>query len=177
MNQRLDEIALQRKISVAAPVVVGGALIVSRGYFDSTTKENFSVNANARSRVEKIAMEAVMNIEREIGNSPNDVSDKKCGYDIESANPAGLLRFIEVKGRNVDADTITVTKNEILTALNSPENFILAIVTVNGNSARVVYLKTPFTRPPDFNAVSVNYKISALVRQGKILLEKNLNIY
>lgn len=173
LNQRLDEIALQRKISVAAPVVVGGALIVPRGYFDSTAKENCSVDAEARSRVEKIAMETVMKIERELGNSPNDVSSLKCGYDVESAETDGRLRFIEVKGRNSNANEVTVTKNEILTALNSPENFILAIVTVDGNSAHVVYLKTPFTRPPDFNAVSVNYKISALIKQGKIILERN----
>ena len=173
LNQRLDEIALQRKISVAAPVVVGGALIVPRGYFDSTSKGNFSADAEARFRVEKIAMEAVMKIEREIGNSPNDVSSLKCGYDVESAETDGRLRFIEVKGRNSVADEVTVTKNEILTALNSTENFILAIVTVDGNSAHVVYLKTPFTRPPDFNAVSVNYRISALIRQGEIILERN----
>ena len=171
-NQRLEEIALQRKISAAAPVVVCGALIVPRGYFDSTAKENFSVDA--RSRVEKIAMEAVMNIERELGNSPADVSSLKCGYDIESVEPGNRLRFIEVKGRNSNADTVTVSKNEILTALNSPENFILAIVTVDGNFARVVYLNTPFTRPPDFNAISVTYKISALIRQVKVILDRNI---
>lgn len=175
LNQRLDEIALQRKISVAAPVVVGGALIVPRGYFDSTSKENFSADVEARSCVEKIAMEAVMNIERELGYEPADFSPYKRGYDVESTSrDKNLVRFIEVKGRASEASTVTVSKNEILTALNSPENFILAIVTVDGNSAHVVYLKTPFTRPPDFNAVSVNYKISALVRQGKILLERNL---
>ena len=36
--------------------------------------------------------------------------------------------FIEVKGRVSGADTITVTKNEILYSLNKPEDFILAIV-------------------------------------------------
>lgn len=174
LNQRLDEIALQRKISVAAPVVVGGALIVPRGYFDSTAKENFSADAEARSCVEKIAMEAVMKIERELGNEPADLSVYKRGYDIESVSrDKSIVRFIEVKGRASESLTVTVTKNEILTALNSPENFILSIVTVDGNSAHVVYLKTPFTRPPDFNAVSVNYKISALIKQGKIILERN----
>ncbi len=176
LNRRLEEIALQRKISVAAPVAIGGALIVPRSFFDSFAKENFSADAQARSRVEKIAMEAVIQIERELGNLPNDVSDLKCGYDIESAESDGRLRFIEVKGRNSSADEVTVTKNEILTALNLPENFILAIVTVEGNSAHVFYLKTPFTRPPDFNAVSVNYKISALKRQGEIVLEKNIYV-
>lgn len=174
LNQRLDDIRLQRKISAAAPVAVGGALIVPKGYFDSTAKENFSAPAEARSRVEKIAMAAVMKIERELGNAPNDVSDLKCGCDIESREPNGRLRFIEVKGRHSAATEVTVTKNEILTALNEPENFILAIVTVDGNSAHAVYLKTPFTRPPDFNAVSVNYKISLLIQQGKILIERNI---
>ena len=175
LNRRLEEIALQRKISVAAPVAVGGALIVPRGYFDSTVEENFSANAKARSRVEKIAMNAVMQIERELGNSPEDVSDKKCGYDIESRESNRRLRFIEVKGRNSSANEVTVTKNEILTALNSPENFILAIVTVDGNAAHVVYIKEPFTRPPDFSAVSVNYKISSVIRQGKVLLDRNIS--
>ena len=168
LNSRLAEIALQRKISAAVPVVVGGALIVPRGYL---AEKMFSVAA--RSRVEKIAMEAVMQIERNLGNKPVDVSGDKCGYDIESREPNGHLRFIEVKGRNANADTITVTKNEIITALNSPENFILAIVTVDGNAAHVTYLKTPFASPPDFGVVSINYKINLLL-QGNILLARNI---
>jgi hypothetical protein len=40
----------------------------------------------------------------------------------------GKLRFIEVKGRVAGADTITVTRNEILYSLNKPDDFILAIV-------------------------------------------------
>ncbi|MBR2773493.1 MAG: DUF3883 domain-containing protein [Selenomonadaceae bacterium] len=85
-----------------------------------------------------------MNIERELGNSPNDVSSLKCGYDVESTSrdKKNLVSFIGVKGRASEASTETVTKNEILTALNSPENFILAIVTVGGNSTHVVYRKT-----------------------------------
>lgn len=170
LNLRLAEISLERKISVPAPVLVGGALIVPRGYLRSEKNSSPA----SRSRVEKIAMEAVMKIERELNNTPADVSENKCGYDIESREPSGGLRFIEVKGRNIDADTVTVTKNEIITALNAPENFILAIVAVDGNSAHVVYLQTPFTSPPDFNAVSVNYKISSLIRQGKIFLNRNI---
>ena len=173
LKQRLAEISLERKISAAAPVVIGAALIVPRGYLESFAK-NFSADALARSRVEKIAMAAVMKIERDLGNFPNDVSGDNCGYDIESAEANGRLRFIEVKGRARGAATITVTKNEITTALNAPENFILAVVIVDGNAARVVYVKEPFTRPPDFHAVSVNYEISSLVGQGKILLERNI---
>lgn len=174
LNKRRKEIELERKIFVPSPVIVGGALIVPKGYFDSSNSNNFSSDSVSRSKMEKIAMESVMKIESELGNFPSDVSAKKCGYDIESVTPSGQLRFIEVKGRIFSADTVTVSKNEIVTALNSPENFILAIVSVKNNSANIIYLKNPFTRSPDFNAVSVNYKISSLLRQENILLERNI---
>ena len=72
-------------------------------------------------------MDAVMQVERTLGFVPRDVSKQKCGYDIESAiTQEGRLRFIEVKGRVKGATSVTVTKNEILTALNKTEDFILA---------------------------------------------------
>src|SRR5207248_10915300 len=55
---------------------------------------------------------------------------------LESRIPdSGRLRFVEVKGRVAGARTITVTKNEILTALNKPEEFFLAVVEVDGDTA------------------------------------------
>ncbi|MBD3308718.1 DUF3883 domain-containing protein, partial [candidate division KSB3 bacterium] len=53
------------------------------------------------------------------------------------SNPDGDARlcFIEVKGRVYGADSVTITKNEILTALNKPEQFILAVVEVDGGKA------------------------------------------
>ena len=70
----------------------------------------------------------VMDIERSLGFDPTDREFERLGYDIESRAGAGRLRFIEVKGRVTGADTITVTKNEILTSLNKPEDFVLALV-------------------------------------------------
>ena len=64
------------------------------------------------------AMNAVTAAEKKLGYEPKDVSSLKCGYDIESRIPeTGALRFIEVKGRIEGAETVTVTKNEIITAL------------------------------------------------------------
>ena len=56
------------------------------------------------------------------------------------------IRFIEVKGRVAGADTVTVSRNEILTALNEPDQFVLALVEVapDGDDA-VRYLRRPFT--------------------------------
>jgi hypothetical protein len=71
----------------------------------------------------------VMDIERGLGFEPTDREFEKLGYDIESRVPGtGRLRFIEVKGRVAGAETITVTRNEILYSLNKPDDFILAIV-------------------------------------------------
>ena len=51
---------------------------------------------------------------------------------MESSVPGtGLLHFLEVKGRVVGAETVTITKNEILTGLNKPDEFILALVLIN----------------------------------------------
>ena len=81
------------------------------------------------------------------------------------------LRFIEVKGRAKGATTVTVSKNEILTALNKPEEFILAIVEVDGDQTHTVYLKKPFKNAPDFTATSVNFDISELRDQAECVYE------
>ncbi len=100
------------------------------------------------------------------------------GYDIESAIPPQLrtgtntLRFIEVKGRTKGATTVTVSKNEILTGLNKPEEFILAVVEVDGPPTHTVYLKHPFRNAPDFTATSVNYDLMDLIRNAEIVFQK-----
>ena len=175
LKRRLEEIAKERKIFASPPRVIGVALIVPQGWLSSSTEKIFSADVKSRARIEKIAMKIVMDIERELGNTPVDVSNDKCGFDIESCTPDGRRRFLEVKGRHSDATTLTITKNEILTALNLPEKFILAIVLVGNNTARVVYVKSPFASPPDSNAVSVTYKISSLL-QGNVVLDRNIRL-
>jgi hypothetical protein len=113
---------------------VGGALIVPIGLLNKlqgTSKSKPQMFAKEIKRVEMFAMNAVMAAERKLGHEPRDVSNLKCGYDIESRiRETGALRFIEVKGRIECAETVTVTKNEIITALNKPDHYILAVVEV-----------------------------------------------
>ena len=77
-----------------------------------------------------------------------------------------------MKGRAKGAKTVTVSKNEILTGLNKPEEFLLAIVEVDGAHTHTVYLKRPFRNPPDFTATSVNFDIADLVRNAEVVYEK-----
>ena len=105
------------------------------------------------------ARAVVMDTERRLGFDPKDRELEKLGYDIESRIPGtGRLRFIEVKGRQSDAETITATRNENLYSLNKPDDFILAIVEFRDDDThRVRYVRRPFQSEPDFGAASVNY--------------------
>ena len=130
LQKREDELNRERQITARPPTVLGGALVVPAGWFaQASAREwrggrarNAPTYGAADREVERLAMEAVMAFERAQGFEPRDVSKENRGYDVESRYPEnharkGQLRFIEVKGRIADADTVTVTKNEILTAL------------------------------------------------------------
>ena len=174
LERRMTELEQERKLSPLPPVVVGGVLIVPQGLLDRLSGKNKPLDteqfARETARVEHLAMEAVMQIERRLGYIPRDVSAEKCGYDIESSIPAsGKLRFIEVKGRVKDSATVMVTKNEVLTALNKPDDFILAVVIVDGNTTTTYYITKPFQREPDFDATSVVYGLARLLQRGVVV--------
>jgi SNF2 family DNA or RNA helicase len=196
LQKRIEELEQERLLSPLPPVVVGGALVVPVGLLQKLqgkSQPEMQMFAKETKRVEHLAMAAVMAAERRLGYQPKDVSEQKCGYDIESYIPeTGRLRFIEVKGRIQGSQTVTVTKNEILTALNKPDNYILALVEVPvaddftegdvwkvkeqagtykiGNDSCIVsYIKQPFQKEPDFGVTSVNYSIKELKERSQEL--------
>jgi hypothetical protein len=109
-------------------------------------------------------MAAVMNQERQHGFEPRDVSKENRGYDIESLDPkTGNLRFIEVKGRVAGAGAIMLTRNEVLTALNKPESWFLAVVFIeNGRAEAPRYYREPFREGLQFAAASVCLDLAGL---------------
>ncbi|MGQ9895801.1 MAG: helicase-related protein, partial [Roseiflexus sp.] len=167
LKRRMEELDREAQIMAATPVVIGGALVVPSGLLAKITGRSPVSAASARD-TQEIAAHAraiVMEIERRLGYHPVDREFERLGYDIESRDPnTGALRFIEVKGRRADADTITVTRNEILTALNAPDAYILALVAFDrdDNGYQVRYVRTPFRREPDFAATSVDYHFDQL---------------
>ena len=116
----------------------------------------------------RAVLEAVMAAERTLGHHPKDVSAAKCGWDVESKpGNGGPLRLLEVKGRVAGATTVTVTRNEIMAGLNSPEAFILAVVVVSDGAPKVHYVRKPFTKEPEFAAASVNFKLAHLLEHSE----------
>ena len=169
LQKRLADLELERQVAALPPVVVGAALVVPTGLLKHLQgAEHQDAEAIETARIERLAMDAVIAAERALGYEPRDVSADRCGYDIESrVPPGGRLRFIEVKGRHKDGKTIGVTRNEILTALNKPDDFMLAIVQVDGDEARTPrYIRRPFQKEPDFGVTSVNYDIGELLARA-----------
>ncbi|MGZ5528797.1 MAG: DUF3883 domain-containing protein, partial [Limisphaerales bacterium] len=171
LEKRLSELDREAQISALPPVVMGGLVVVPAGLL-AAMSGNSAPTPSAPADTQASAARAravVMAIEHSLGFVPADRELEKLGYDIESQIPGtGKLRFIEVKGRVTGADTVTVTKNEILYSLNKPEDFILAIVEfLDGDNHRVHYVRQPFRREPDFGVTSVNYNLAELISKGE----------
>jgi len=173
LQRRLTDLDREAQISALPPVVLGGLVVVPIGLLAAMTGRPISEtpqNPDTQASAAR-ARAAVMEVERALGFEPIDRELDKLGYDIESrvvdGPDRGRLRFIEVKGRVTGADTITVTRNEILTSLNKPDDFILAMVEFHdGGSHRVRYLRRPFQREPDFGVTSVNYDFAELLERA-----------
>jgi hypothetical protein len=80
-------------------------------------------------------------------------------------------RHIEVKGRVKGAGTVTITRNEMLYALNQSDKFLLAIVLVGEGDAveGPFYLRNPFDTEPGWGVSSVNYELNALLERAEKL--------
>ncbi len=168
LQKRLEDLKLEAQISPLPPVVLGGLLIVPVGLLTSLMEQAMPAQPADTQASAARARVAVMEIERNLGFEPLDREVEKLGYDIESRVPGtGKLRFIEVKGRVAGAETITVTRNEILYSLNKPEDFILAIVEFDGERNCVHYIRQPFHREPDFGVTSVNYGFPDLLAKAE----------
>lgn len=177
LENRKKELLSMRHVTSATPVALGGALVVPIGLLRRLRGESpteygsaFSTDPAARARVEKLAMDAVRRAEEARGCRVVDVSAQKCGWDLTSYPPAldgkqPEARHIEVKGRIKGAGTVTITRNEMLYALNQADKFLLSIVLVGETDAvdGPYYIRTPFEAEPGWGVSSINYEIKALL--------------
>jgi len=178
LQQRTAELNAMKTVVSSTPVVMGGALVIPQGLLaarkgETAPSADAKADAEARARIERIAMQAVTAAETALGHQVKDVSAEKCGWDLTARPPAradGSLppdRHIEVKGRAKGQTTITVSRNEILYGLNQAEQFILAIVIVDGEQTEgPFYLRKPFSSEPDFGVASINYRLDELLSKG-----------
>jgi hypothetical protein len=176
---RMDQLEQERFISSQPPRVRGGMIVVPRGLLDARDIRRagladgppppFSADADARRVIELAAMDAVIAMERALGNVPSDVSAQKIGYDIASYDPQSKhLRFIEVKGRVHGADSVMITRQEVITSLHEPDKYILAIVQVEDGAARdPSYVHGALSdHEPSFEHTAIQFDLSRLLARG-----------
>ena len=192
LESRKRELQSMRHVTSATPVVLSGALVIPIGLLNrlraatdpsmpsrgsaNQQPATFSIDPAARARIEKLAMDAVRRVEESRGCRVVDVSAQKCGWDITSYPPATdgkqpEARHIEVKGRVKGAGTVTITRNEMLYALNQADKFLLAVVLVGESDAveGPFYLRNPFDTEPGWGVSSVNFDLNALLERAEIL--------
>ena len=97
-------------------------------------------------------------------------------------NPT-ILKILKEEGCGTDCSSLTELMmsdrcgfdgSEIMFSSNDTpaEEFILAIVEVDGQQTHTIYLKHPFQNAPDFTATSVNYDVQDLIAESEILYQK-----
>lgn len=171
-KSRLQDLAQQKRLIARKPIIIGKALAVPKGMVNI---DEFS-DADMKSKriIELLAIDSVMKEERKLGREPRDVSSYNYGWDIESIDQEKRKTyFIEVKGREKDAQTVTVTFNEIKTGKNiieeDPDKYMLAIVIVDGERALdPVYIKNPYDGIEiNYITTSVNFNIRKLLTKSE----------
>ena len=186
LSDRETKLAQERNVFSEAPVVQGGIIVIPQGLLDkagggqdgtaqSGTATTFCADAEVRRKIEQAAMKAVMAAEKALGNTVEDVSAQKVGWDVTSRRPTPspgqpILedRLIEVKGKGKGSDIVTISHNEICTAVNLKDKFILAIVIVDGDEVDgPYYVKDWVDHEPEPGQASINYQLSYLLEKAK----------
>jgi SNF2 family DNA or RNA helicase len=175
LKRRMTELDQERQLSPLPPVIAGGALVIPRGLLARLRGERSAepeAHARETERVERLAVDAVLAAETKLGRRPIEMPHNNKGFDIKShPDRLGELLFIEVKGRIAGAREFTITKSEILTSLNKPDHFVLALVEVGENDETDVrYLRTPFKGSEEiyFDLTSAQYAWNDLFGRGEV---------
>ncbi len=175
LQVRLHEIEQEKQINALPPIIVGGALVLPEALLRAkpvepeksayVREEEGKYGIEDTKTSELIGMAAVMDHERALGNNPKDISSENRGYDIESrCGKTGALRFIEVKARHPSAQFISLTRNELICALNNPDQWILAYVAVkNGSAEKPIYRTDAFHDGIPFEASAFKVEISGVI--------------
>jgi len=165
LQNRTRELEAERDMSASPPIIRGGCLVIPARVVAPAGSPMTPPKSTKETEV--AAMAAVMDFERKAGRTPVDVSKENRGWDIESADGTGRLRFIEVKGRRPDAETVCISRNEWLTAMNKRGDYYLAIAIVdNGRVTDLHMVADPRKGSHEFAITSVNIDIKALITAG-----------
>jgi len=168
---RLATIERQLSMAPLPPRITAIALVMPA---TPTLNVEQAADADARAAIERRGVDAVLAAEVALGRSPEEQSHNNPGFDVLSRTPDGPSIRIEVKARIAGADTFTITRTEVLMALNSAPDHRLALVRVSelgSEHDELRYIGGAFdgVEPAsltDFNVVSQNLSWKAWWDRG-----------
>ncbi len=177
LRHRLEEIERQRNLACGAPAVTSGCFVAPRGLLDRLfgrqRDDSDTMSAADRERIDRLAVATVQEAERQLGREPVELPHNHPCYDIESkilgpdGLPTGQLVFLEVKGKAVGRDTVTLSRTQINAAFNQGDDWVLAIVVVDGDTAAEPrYVRRPFDQQASDQVASVNFKLDDLLERS-----------
>lgn len=141
-DTRLRELEGERMVRPKPITLVSAAVVLPSRAITSNPKDAKDL-FEARKASEERGMDAVMRIERQLHHDPKDVSRLNVGWDVQSyverADGTGDWRFIESKGVREDADTVTLSPNEVRKAAGNSDTFVLAVTRPLGKGTRTTY--------------------------------------
>ncbi len=177
LESRLALIEKQLKMSPQPPKIVAVALVVPEASAGSGNEGRASAQdlTLARKAVERRGVEAVLAAERRLGREPVEQAFNNPGFDVLSKKPGEPSLRIEVKARILGAEDFSITRNEVLTALNAAPDHRLALVSVHPDGAdfdRVHYVGEAFAGAEpqwlaDFGVVSQRLDWDAWWSRGR----------
>jgi hypothetical protein len=125
-ERRRKELEQERSLSLQAVERMASILVLPHPEREAEEVRYLRPNPET----EGIAMQVVMDHERDHGRQVYDVHEKNLGYDITSLDlNSGELRLIEVKGLSAPSGTILLTPNERRVAEDRPDCYWLYVVT------------------------------------------------
>lgn len=172
LQEREDQLALQRHLSPSPPRIVARALVLPQGLVDLLTGadwDDVDQHAKDTAEVDRRAVDAVLAAERALGRVPVEMPHNNPGFDVASRwpNSAQPSVIIEVKGRISGAEDFVITHREVLTAKNTGADHRLALVEVSPEGAehdRVCYLVDHFC---DFAGADRDFGVTKIVLDWK----------
>ena len=134
MDDLKKSILQEKSLTLAAPVFIGMI------YVRSILTPGLPVENNPD--VELIGMELAMEVERQAGRVPEDVSAQNLGYDVKSMDSLGAYRYIEVKARSGQG-SVALTQNEWFKAQRFGDEYYLYAVYDAATNPRLVSVRNP----------------------------------
>ena len=161
LNQRLQKIAKQLRMTARAPRIIASAIVLPLVYSLPALESDEPLrHAVTTKQVERRGVDAVLAAERQLGRAPQEMPANNPGYDILSTQSDGDTIRIEVKARIEGATDFFITHNEVILAKNAAPRYRLALVLVDRRGPaydQVRYLSHPFATTDfgDFNATGL----------------------